>query len=356
LRPAEPPLPRDVIRTTDTRARFALPLCLGALLLTVVGCGGATTESDATSGGSLAAGLELIPDDPQLHRHVLVSDLARLRRVYPEPGAFEAALVGVWLPDALVGANGALWRRATGLRLDQVTSFAAAGFHPAEVAVALGQFAPSAMRSALWRSGFRERGDLLVHGEDGSFDVTTEVGRLALSALNRVVLGRERVIAASTSALAEAAASPARTLAQRREFAEVAAALAPITSAIVLDAQLVRPPSGVPVRVLPERSARLAGVGIDDLGPADRILKIALVYDDPADALADAPLIEQALPTTPLPSAQGERFRDLAAEWRVTANDRALVISARLPRDGDPGAWRWLVERGDLGVLVRPGA
>jgi hypothetical protein len=111
----------------------------------------------------------------------------------------------------------------------------------------------------------------------------------------------------------------------------------------------------VPVRVLSERSARLVGVGIDDLGPADRTLEIALVYDDAADARADAPLIEQALPRTPLPVAQGERFQDLAAEWRVSANDRALVISARLPRDGDPGAWRWLVERGDLGVLVRPG-
>jgi hypothetical protein len=335
-------------------ARVAVSLCLGALLLAAIGCGGATTESNASPGGSFASGLELLPDDPQLHRHVLVSDLARLRRAYPKPSAYEAALVGVWLPDALVGTNGALWRRATGLRLEEVTSFAAAGFHPAEVAVALGQFAPTAMRSALRRSGFRERGDLLVHGEDGSFDATTEVGRLALSALNRVGVGPERVVAASTSALAEAAASPSRTLAQRPEFAAVAAALAPITSSIVLDAQLVRPPSGVPVRVLPERSARLVGVGIDDLGPADRTLKIALVYDDPADARADAPLIEQALPTTPLPGTQGERFEDLAAEWRVAARDRAVVISARLPRDGDPGAWRWLVERGDLGPLVRP--
>jgi hypothetical protein len=137
-------------------ARVASSLSLGALVLTVVGCGGATTEREATRGGSFASGLELLPDDPKLHRHVLVSDLARLRRAYPDPGAFEAALVGVWLPDALVGANGALWRRTIGLRLGEVRSFASAGFHPAEVAVALGRFVPSAMRTALRRSGFRE--------------------------------------------------------------------------------------------------------------------------------------------------------------------------------------------------------
>jgi hypothetical protein len=86
-------------------ARVALSLCLGGLLLAAVGCGGTATESEATAGGSFASGLERLPDDPQLHRHVLVSDLARLRRAYPEPGAFAAALVGVWLPDALVGAS-----------------------------------------------------------------------------------------------------------------------------------------------------------------------------------------------------------------------------------------------------------
>jgi hypothetical protein len=40
-----------------------------------------------------------------------------------------------------VGANRDLWRRAFGLQLDEVTSFASAGFHPAEVTVAEGEFA-----------------------------------------------------------------------------------------------------------------------------------------------------------------------------------------------------------------------
>jgi hypothetical protein len=120
------------------------------------------------------------------------------------------------------------------------------------------------------------------------------------------------------------------------EFAAVAAALDPITSAIVLDAQLVRPPSGVPVRVLPEHSARLVGVGIDDLGPKCRTVKIALVYGDPAHARADGRLIEHELPTTALAGTRGEHFADLAAEWRVAANDRAVVISARLPSRRQP--------------------
>jgi len=323
--------------------------------LSGAGCGGAgNAETDQVSEQPLATGLSLLPDAPELRRHVLVADLARLRHAYPEAGAFRDALVGVWLPDALTGADRGLWRTSFGLQLDDISSFVSGGFHPAEVTVAEGTFAPALIRGALTRFGYRARGSTMERGADGSLDPSTETGRLVLSALNRVILSPTRVTAASTLALARATDSPARTLAADGDFAAAAAALDQITSAVVLDASLVRPPSGVPTPILPDFPARLVAVGIDDQGPQSRTVKIALVYGDLEQARSDAALIERDLASTSLPGAEGERFSDIAPEWRVAADGRAVIITAMLPTNGDPGTWRLLVERGDLGPLVRP--
>jgi hypothetical protein len=122
----------------------------------------------------------------------------------------------------------------------------------------------------------------------------------------------------------------------------------------VLDANLVLPPSGVPTPILTAFPARLVAVGIDDLGPSSRTIKIRLVYESSDQARADAALIERDLPSASLPGAQGTTFSDLASKWRVDADDRAIVVTALLSPNGNPGAWRSLVDRGDLGVLVRP--
>lgn len=337
------------------RARLAVASCLGVLILAAAGCGGGQDgENDASTDAPLAAGLALLPDDPALRRHVLVTDLARLRRAYPEPRALDDALVGVWLPDALVGADRALWRRAFGLGLDDISAFASAGYHPAELTVADGELAPSAMRTAFVRSGYRASPGRFARGEDGSIDVTSEAGRLALSSLNRVVVSPRRVIAASTTLLSQAARSPASTLAARDAFSAAATALDPITSAIVLDAQLVRPPFGVPFETLPQHSADLVAIGIDDAGSEGRTLKIALVYDDPEQARSDAELIERDLASTELPGDPGSRLADVAPEWKVSVADGAVVITARLPASSSSGIWRLLVERGDLAPFVRP--
>jgi hypothetical protein len=315
--------------------------------------GSESSESTGVRERPIAEGLALLPDEPELRRYVLVSDLERLRRAYPSPGERRAAFVGVWLPDALVGAGGAPWRKSFGLRLEDVFSFASVGFHPAELTVAQGEFSPTFIRGALRRSGYRATGRTLMRGADGSVDSSTAAGQLSLSALNRVIASPTRVTAASTSELLRAAQSPT-TLAADRDFAAAADALDPITSAIVLDADLVRPPSGVPTPILTAFPARLVAVGIDDLGPSSRTIKIALVYESSDQARADAALIERDLPSTSLPGAQGTTFSDLASDWRVKADDRAIVVTALLPPNSDAGAWRSLVDRGDLAVLVRP--
>jgi hypothetical protein len=259
----------------------------------------------------------------------------------------------VWLSDALVGAGGALWRRSFGLRLDDVSSFASAGFHPAELTVAEGEFSPALIRDALRHSGYRAVGRTLMRGAGGSVDSSTEAGQLSLSALNRVIASPTRVTAASTTELLRAAKSPT-TLAADKDFAAAADALDPITSAIVLDADLVRPPSGAPTPILTSFPARLVAVGIDDLGPSSKTIKIALVYESPDEARTDAALIARDLPSTLLPGAEGTTFADIASDWRVNAEGRAIVVTALLPPKTDPGIWRSLVDRGDLAVLVRP--
>ena len=214
-----------------------------ALVGAAAGCGGPGGSADTASADrQLAHGLALLPDKPTLRRHVLVADLDRLRAAYGSATLPARALVGIWLPDALVGATRPLWRRSFRLDLDYVSSFASAGFHPAEVMVAEGRFARQLMRTR--ESGYEPRGDTLARGADASFDASSEAGRLALNALDRVIASKARVIAASTSALADAAAEPSRTLADQRNLARFERALDPITSAVILDASLVRPPSG----------------------------------------------------------------------------------------------------------------
>ncbi len=325
-------------------------------LVVAAGCGGATKiEQRAPAERPLADGLSLLPDRPELHRHVLLADLGRLRLAYPEARGFRRALAGVWLPDALAGADSPLWRRSFGLRLDEVSSFVSAGFHPSALTIARGTFSPAAVTATLEGSGYRPSGTLLARGADGSIDPTTAAGRLALSALNRLVVSRGRVTAASTSALARAAHAPVRTLAADESLAAVAAALDPVTAAIVLDSRLVRPPSGAPADMLALHQARLVAVGVDDLGPSRRTIKIALVYEDDGEANQDAARIERDLGDTRLPGDPNHRFSDLAPEWSVAADGKVVVVTALLPRGGDSGTWRLLVERGDLGVLVRPG-
>jgi len=343
------------------RAWMTRPAILASLVLAVAACDGTASSETSQSSDSassrerpLAEGLALLPDEPELRRHVLVADLERLRRAYPAPRERRAAFVGVWLPDALVGAGDALWRKAFGLRLDDVSSFASAGFHPAEVTVAEGEFSPALIRRALRQSGYRAAGRTLTRGADGSIDPTTAAGQLSLSALNRVISAPTRLTAASTSGLLRAAESPSTTLAGDEDFAAAADALDPITSAIVLDATLVQPPSGAPTPILTSFPARLVAAGIDDRGPSSRTVKIALVYGSSDEARADAALIERDLPSTSLPGTQGMTFSDLAPEWDVKAVGRAVLVTASLPPGGNPGTWRSLVERGDLAVLVRP--
>lgn len=298
--------------------------------------------------------LALLPDQASLHRQVLVADLARLRAAYGTGGAFRAALAGVWLPDALVGGAGPLWRRSFGFDLSNIQRFAAAGFHPAESLVGSGHFQPSQVRAALRRRGYMDQNGVLAYGADGSIDPTTAAGRLTLSSLDRVLVSPTKLRAASTSALARAAPLRSASLAADVNLAAAASALGPVTSAAVFPAQTVRPPSGVLFTPIAERPARLLAVALDDAGPTRRTIKIALVYRSPVDARADAAVFNARLPRATLSDDPHTRFADIASGLRARVTSaRVVLISGVLRNQVKPGIWRGLLERGNLAVLVR---
>ncbi len=306
------------------------------------------------AGGPPSSGPALLPNVPVLRRQILIGDLARLRAAYPRAADYRRALAGVWLPDALAGATTPAWREAFGIDLASVDRFAAGGFHPAELLVARGRFRPDAVGAALRRHRYTRANGLWARGADGSIDATTSTGRIALSSLDRVSVTPDRLVAASTTALAATALGRGPSLAGDPDLAAAIGALDRTTAAAFFPATQIRPVEGVPITPIVERSARLLAAGVDDRGPVKRTLKIALVYASSGDARTDAKLLGARLPRTTLSDAPRLRFDDIVGglQARVVAA-RVVLVSGRLRVGQNPGIWRSLLERGDLAVLVR---
>lgn len=116
------------------------------VVLTLAACRDAGGKAPADQGGAaVLTALGTLPNESALKRQILIADLARLRGAYPGRGSFRRALAGIWLPDALAGADQELWPRAYGFGLEDVDRFVAGGFHPQTLMVAEGQFIPGQM-------------------------------------------------------------------------------------------------------------------------------------------------------------------------------------------------------------------
>jgi hypothetical protein len=343
------------VRRLPTLAIAAL--AAGALLL-VAACSEGDEQPTETSvepaGGAFQDSLALLPAEDVLRGQISFADLDRLREAYPGPRAYGRALQGVWLPDALIGAAGPLWRRSFGLRLGMVDRFVAGGFHPEELLVAVGTFTPDRIEETLKANGWAEVDGLLSRGEDGSVDTETPAGRLALSSLDRVSVTSTQLVAASTTELAQAALAPEATLADDENLPLAAGALGTVTSATLLPPELVRPPAGTAIEIVAASPAVQFGIGVDDQGPESRILKIVLVYEDPDQAVADAGTFRSKIAGLKLSGEGPETLGALAADLSVqVVGDRAVLVTGQLAPSAGPEAWRTLLERGDLAVLVR---
>ncbi len=333
--------------------RNRLWVVIATLAVLAAGCGGETDNAVEAPPPrpALVETLALLPADAGLRDQILFGDLERLRASYPDAESFRGALAGVWLPDALARADAPLWRRSYGFGLGSVDRFVSGGFHPHEVTIAIGRFTPGRVLATLGANGYAERDGILRRGADGSVDTTTAAGRLSLSALSRVAVDESRLVAASTTALAKAALS-AGGAALEADVRVVGEALARVTAAVILPPELVRPPTGVPIRLLAAEPAVLVAAGIDDQGTSGRTLRIVLVYSEAAQATSEAELLAQTLAAAPLTT--GGTFADLFDGLSVgVVRGRAVVVSGRLAVEQNPGAWRGLLESGDLAVLVR---
>jgi hypothetical protein len=328
------------------------------LLLSAAACGGSGSRSTtlATPNGQTAPGLRelaLLPDRAKLRGQIVIGDLAAVRRSYRASSSFTRALDEVWLPDALAAIDaGDLWPRTFGFGAGEVSSFAAAGFHPAEVAVVTGRFSEDSIRTALIRQGYHRDGKLLSRGADGSIDPNTPAGRLVLSALDRVLVTESRLVGASTTSLAEDAGSP-RSMAADPDISLAARALGEITAAVIKPVGSIQPPAGAVVTPIARNRARWIAAGIDDRGIAGRTVKIVLVYAQPSEAKADAAVFVAKFPKTELLNRSGTRFGQILRGLRVGITEgRAVVVTGKVRAGERPGLWRSLVEGGELALLI----
>ena len=140
---------------------------------------------------------------------------------------------------------------------------------------------------------------MLRRGADGALDAGTPAGRLALSSLNRVVVTKKRLTAASTTALAQVAATPAATPAEDEDFAAAADALGDVTAAAFFPTDIIRPLGGALVIPIARHPSVLLAIGVDDRGPDDRVVKLVLVHTAPSDAREDADTGARRCPARP---------------------------------------------------------
>jgi hypothetical protein len=320
-------------------------------------CGGDDEPEDAQPAAAqptpVLEALELLPDEEPLHRQVLFADVARLRDTYTGTGQLNVALAGLWLPDALAGANRPVWGRTYGLRLSAVDRFVTAGFHPEEVAVLTGSFEPAEVRATLRSSGYRRRSGVLARGENGSVETGSAAGKLALSSLNRVAVRPDKIVAASTTELARATLALDSSLADDPDLAAAARALGSVTAAVILPAELVRPAAGELVVPVVEAPVRIVAVGVDDGGGSERIFKVALVFGTAAEAEQEAERLAEAFADAEVPTRAGQRFSDLIEDVSAeVVGDRTVLLQGRIADFELAGVWRALLETGDLAVLV----
>jgi len=337
-------------------SRFSLAVVAACLGLAAAACGGGDPEGGTPAAAGQAPvldALRLLPDEKPLRRQILFGDPAQLREIYGGTGNLGDAMTGLWLPDALAGAELPSWGRRYGFRLGSVDTFVAAGFHPRAVAVLAGRFQPDQVRAALGSSGYERRDGVLVRGKDGSVDSESKAGRLALSSLDRVAVSRERIVAASRTRLARATLSVGSSLAADPSLAAAARALGPVTAAVIFPAELVRPASGVLVVPVVDEPVRLLAVGIDDRGGSERFFKAALVYGTADEAESEAESLADAFGDAEVPTRAGERFSDLFEDLEAGVVGRAVLLEGRIADFELAGVWRALLETGDLSVLVQ---
>jgi len=179
---------------------------------------------------------------------------------------------------------------------------------------------------------------------DGEVRLSDPLGRLVLNRLNRVAIEEGALTSAPFTAAIEAGIDAVAlrrpTFAADPDYAALALALGPIVGAVLTTPDGLYRPSGPQVRgatpvatrlATPARARlhpyRLVGLGLRDDGTTHTML-VALVYENAAEAQADAPILRQRAEDYTL-LRNGQRLRERARLGEpeiVAAGARTVLI------------------------------
>jgi hypothetical protein len=290
----------------------------------------------------------------------------------------------VWTSDRFSGVQYTLsgrWRDLFGYDWFQVDREISAGQPPEWFAVMEGGFDTDDIEDALADLDYDDdeyEGTTYYRSRDDyETDLESEGSRVALSNLNRIVVGESRLVAAPATEILEdvldAQAGRRDSLAENPTYAALARAMGPVVGAALLDEEEFEGLSlSLRQQLSPEMQARLeelmadqyseplhryelVGLGyLDDSD--DAFIVIALVYDDAQDAEDDSPLLADRLEEAPSFSMPGLNLSDYwdVEEPEIHPFKGGAVLTTKLELDSDapPGLWLRMIYTRDMPFLV----
>ncbi len=320
----------------------------------------------------------------------------------PGFGRWVAATSGLALADTLQYAFGPEWREAFGWDGFAVDRSLQLGQPPATVTIRQGQFDRGAIDAALSAQGYATveiPGAAVVwsRSPEPDFDLSSDVGRLALGSMNTVALLPDGTmvtggVLAGVSEVVATATGGGATLADEAAVQHLLAAQTPplVTAMLVpgsalaggVDPRIFLPGAGTPMPDLDEVAAtvateaaaraamppvllallgRTAGGPLRSLstglatpaapaGTPLALTRFALLLASPKAAEQAVPVIEERL-ASGVSTASGMPWSELMRGWRVVAIPDAPVVVVEVEAD-NPTLWYSLLFQRDLGFLA----
>ena len=348
------------------------------------GQGPAGSEPDETAFQRMLA---FVPDEPDYHDEIWFSDLRRLMDAHSMPDVRSSDDLDA-LPDSerkawfrlffsIYGSEfsggqraPADWRNAFGYDRFLIDREITAGLPPRWFGVMEGTFDTTNIIDALRDLDYKEQeynGTVYYSiNKDYGIDTEHEVGRLALSHLNRLVVSPDRLIATTATEILEQVldtmANRRGSLADNASYAALAQAMGPVVSGVIVQGErfYVQGEASIPPEALKQEGKlhfyKLVGIGYLDDGVSQRIV-IAMVYDNPQDAEADALVLASRLEGDVRSLASdGQMLSDYwtAGETQVNTfkGGATLTVHLELKDTAPPGLWMRMVLYRDLPFLV----
>ena len=308
----------------------------------------------ADRGAPVIDALQLLPDVEPLHRQVLFGDPGRLREVYGDAAELNDALAGLWPPDVprRSGARPA-WGARLRFRLASVDSYVAARFTPRRQQCSSVCSSPPRFGQLCARAGTGAAAACSCAGGTARSTRSPASAVLRCSSLDRIAVRRQRIVAASSTALARATLSPDPSLAADPDLSTAARAIGPVTAAVIFPAELLRPATGFSScrsrRRPPKWSRSVSTTAALPTGSSR------------PPSSTEARRRRRGCPRasrrrSPRPRCRPGRTSTSRTCSRKLEADvvagRAVLLQGRIADFELAGIWRALLETGDLAVLV----